>query len=495
ENYTRITADARDFWVEGVENLGVAQRMFTDGYYQEIRSNGFSWTLGLDYDGKYIGDVLLRRDGSSLFGPEARWANYYRVSAAYRMAEEDWWPFDAVNEFKLRFSQGTSGGRPNFSDRFETWSVSSSGTVSKSTLGNRFLKPEHTTEREFGADMIFLDRFQLELTYATQETKDQIIQIPQPAVTGYSNQYQNSGVIWGETYEAALQANLVNRPNLQWSSTLVADRMRSEFTEWNRVCYIPSAGYAYRCEGLNHTQFYGESFLESPSDLPEWHAGSAGQFAVNDDGYLVAVGNGSLEDQRWGEYVTIDGIDYQWGHPILERDGDGNLVQQVIGEGFPDFTLGWQNQVRWGDFRFFSHLHASIGGEVYNRTKQRLYQHFRHQDLDQSGVPEGQRKTIDYYQTLYNANNITSHFVEPGGYLKLRELSVRYTVGPDLLGTLRLDRIGTDRITLGLIGRNLFTITDYTGFDPEVGTSNFIRADYFRWPNTRALTGMIEVTF
>jgi TonB-linked SusC/RagA family outer membrane protein len=495
EAYTRITADARDFWVEGVENLGVAQRMFTDGYAQDIRSNGFSWTLGLDYAGKYIGDVLLRRDGSSLFGPEARWANYYRVSAAYRMAQEDWWPFEAIGEFKMRFSQGTSGGRPSFSDRYETWSVSSSGTVSKSTLGNRFLKPEHTTEREFGLDMIFLDRYQLELTYATQETRDQIIQIPQPAVTGYSNQYQNSGTIWGETYEAALQAHLLSRGNLQWSSTLIADRMRSEFTEWNRVCYVPSVGYAFRCEGMNHTQFYGERFLSSMNDLPAWHAGSASQFAMNDDGYLVAVGDGSLSDPQWGEFVTIDGIDYRWGHPILERNEQGNLVQQVIGEGFPDFTLGWQNQLRWGNLSLFSHVHASIGGEVYNRTKQRLYQHFRHSDLDQSDKPGAERKPIDYYQTLYNANNISSHFVEPGGYLKLRELSLRYSMGPELLQTLRLDRVGTDRITLGLVGRNLFTLTEYSGFDPEVGTSNFIRADYFRWPNTRALTGLVEVTF
>lgn len=494
ETYTRITADARDFWVEGVENLGVAQRMLTDGYYQEVRANGYMGTLGLDYRGKYIGDLLVRRDGSSLFGPRARWATYYRASAAYRMAEEPWWPFESINEFKLRFSQGTSGGRPSFSDQYETWSVSSSGSVSKSTLGNRGLEPEHTTEREFGVDMIFLDRFQLGLTYAFQRTTDQIIQIPQPAVTGYSNQYQNSGTIEGTTYEATLEANLISTRDLQWSSTLIADRMRSEFTEWNRVCYIPSSGYAYRCQGMNHTQLYGERFLTSPDDVPEWHAGSRDQFDVNDDGYLVAVGDGSYTDGRWGEFVEIDGISYKWGHPILEKDADGNPVLQVIGEGFPDFTLGWMNQLRWKNVRLYTHLHAQIGGHVYNRTKQRLYQHYRSEDLQQSGKPDGLKKPIDYYQTLYEANNLNSHFVEPGGYLKLREVALRYTVGTEQLARIGLDRIGTDQITLGLVGRNLLTFSDYTGFDPEVGSA-FIRADNFSWPNTRTITGMIEIQF
>ena len=499
EEYTAIESDARDFWVEGVRNLGVAQRMFTEGYESEVRSNGYSWTLGLDYAGKYIGDLLLRRDGSSLFGPEARWRNYYRVSAAYRMAEEPWWPVEQIDEFKLRFSQGTSGGRPNFSDRYETWSVSSSGIVSKSTLGNRFLRPEHTTEREFGMDMILLDRFQLELTYATQETTDQIIQIPQPAVTGYSNQYQNSGTIEGHTYEGSLQANLVNTRDLQWSSTLIADRTRSEFTEWNRVCYVPGVGYTYRCQGMNHTQFYGESWVTSPSQLPEVHAGSASQFAINDDGYLVAVGTGSLDAPQWGDVVQIDGINYQWGHPILERDEAGNPVLGVIGEGFPDFMWGWQNQVRWKDLNFFSHVHAQVGGQVYNQTKQRLYQHYRHADLDQTGVAAERQKPIDYYQTLYEANNVNSHFVESAGFVKLRELSVRYTLGDRVMRGLRLDRAGTDRITLGLVGRNLFTISDYSGFDPEVtlGTSNsgFVRVDDFAWPNTRTITGMVEIQF
>lgn len=497
EDYTVVEAEGFDFLVKDVPRLDVARRQFTESYTEDIRSDGYFVNTGLDYAGKYIADLLVRRDGSSLFGPDARWSTYYRASGAYRMAEEPWWPFPALTEFKLRASQGTAGGRPNFADRFETWSVSSDGSVSKGTLGNRRLRPEKTTEREFGLDVIAVDRYQLQLTYAWQRTEDQIIQIPQPAVTGYSNQWQNSGTIEGRAWEASLEAILLSRGSLNWTSTLVADRVRSEFTEWNRVCYVPSAGYTYRCLGMNHTQFYGERFLTSPDELPAIHAGSGDAFSLNDDGYMVAVGaGGDWREPRWGEFVEIDGITYKWGHPVLEVDENGNPELQVIGEGYPDFTLGWGNRLRVGGLSLYGLLHSQVGGDVYNRTKQRLYQHFRHADLDQSGKPQEAKKPIEYYQTLYEANNVNSHFVEPGGYLKLRELSVRYSFGEAQLQRFGLGRLGTERLSIGVIGRNLWTRTDYTGFDPEVGTERgFIRRDNFSWPHTRTVTANVEITF
>jgi hypothetical protein len=94
------------------------------------------------------------------------------------MAEEPWWSIDALNEFKLRYSLGTAGGRPSFGDRFETWSVSGAGTVSKNVLGNRNLKPELQTEQEFGIDLIALNRFELQLTYAKSKVEDQLLNIP-----------------------------------------------------------------------------------------------------------------------------------------------------------------------------------------------------------------------------------------------------------------------------------------------------------------------------
>jgi TonB-linked SusC/RagA family outer membrane protein len=495
EENTAFGADSREFWVRDVPRMDIGQDQRTYSGSSLVEAEGYFAQMGLDYAGKYIGDLLIRRDGSSLFGPGNRWNRYYRVSGAWRMGEEAWWPFPQLGEFKLRASQGTAGGRPSFADQYETWSVSSAGSVSKGTLGNRNLGPETTTETEFGLDFIALNRLNVELTWARQTTRDQIIQIPQPAVSGYSNQWQNSGTIEGTTLEATVQAFLVQNPDFTWSTTIVADRSKSEITEWNRVCYFTNSGLTMRCQGANRSEVWGDRFLTGVQELPARHQGSESHFQVNDDGYLVAVGTGnSWQDGLWGTEVEVDGVTYPWGLPIIERDEGGNVILQRIGEFFPDASVGWINQFRIHGLDVHTHLHANIGGQVYNRTRQRLYQHFRHADLNQAGKPEGEKKPIDYYQALYNTNNSTSHFVEDAGFVKLREVALRYSFRDGGLERFRLDRLGLDRLTVGLIGRNLLTFSPYDGYDPEVG-GVAVRHDNFNWPNTRTITGMVEITF
>jgi outer membrane receptor protein involved in Fe transport len=168
-------------------------------------AEGYFLTAGLDYNGKLIGDALVRRDASSLFGPGEQWHTYYRASGAYRMAQEEWWPFKRVNEFKLRLSQGTAGTRPSFADQFETYTVSSNGTLAKSTLGNRFLKPETAHEREYGLDMVFDNRFSLQLTRADNRTTDELVAVPLPGAIGFTTQWQNAGTMVGSTLEATFE--------------------------------------------------------------------------------------------------------------------------------------------------------------------------------------------------------------------------------------------------------------------------------------------------
>ncbi|HIC52708.1 MAG TPA: hypothetical protein EYO97_02650, partial [Gemmatimonadetes bacterium] len=84
----------------------------------DIIAQGYFFISSLDYQGKYMGDFLVRRDGSSLFGPKERWQTYFRASAAWRIAQESWWPIDFMDEFKLRYSVGTAGGRPSFSNQY-----------------------------------------------------------------------------------------------------------------------------------------------------------------------------------------------------------------------------------------------------------------------------------------------------------------------------------------------------------------------------------------
>lgn len=491
-----VRAEGSDFYVIDVPDLSVAANRSVSSSMADIRSTGYFLEETLDYGGRYILTGLVRRDGSSLFGANERWHNYYRVGGSWLLSEESWWGVDPLSLFKLRYSIGTAGGRPRFEAQYETWTVSSSGAVGKNTLGNRNLKPEHTTEQEMGIDMILNDRYSLQLTHARQTTRDQIIQLALPALYGYPTQWFNTGVQEGRTYEATLEAQILNRPGFTWSATLVADRSRSTITEWNRACFLGTL--TNFCQGSSLGDMWGERFLTNHSEIAALHPTAANEFDVNDEGYVVWVGSGNtwrdgLAKDLWGTSGQVDGRTYEWGLPVLDQDSLGFDVIQKIGSSDPDFSIGWLNNLYWRGFAVHTHMHAQVGGNTYNATKQRLYQHERHADLDQRGKAEESKKTLDYYQHIYNQANRTSHFVEPGGFIKLRSLSVQYRLDQSMLNRFGVGGIASG-LNLGLNARNIFTISDYDGFDPETGSVT-TRLDSFDYPNARQFTFTAEVIF
>jgi hypothetical protein len=121
-----------------------------------------------------------------------------------------------------------------------------------------------------------------------------------------------------------------------------------------------------------------------------------------------------------------------------------------------------------------------------------MYQWAKSSDVDQVGKPEELKKPIEYYVGLYAANSPTDYFVEDAGYVKLRELSVRYRFGGPALAMLQ--RLGARGGSVSLIGRNLLTFTDYKGYDPEVG-GTLVRLDSFDYPRYRTVTGTVSLTF
>jgi len=480
----------------GVRSLNNAQQRFVESTLEEIRSNGYFVTGAAEYDGRYIVDGLLRRDGSSLFGPDERWNTYYRVSGAYRMSSESWWPFPSISEFKLRASRGTAGGRPDFEDQYETFEFIAGGGLRKATLGNRALKPELATETELGLDAIVRDRYSVQLSYARNTVVDQLVLVPLAGFYGYTSRWMNAGTVTGNTIEGTFEARVIQRPNLSWRTGIVADRSRNKITQFDRSCF-QELTIVYRCAGVSIGDMYGFKFINSVDQLPADARGRANEFAVNDEGLLVYVGPGRKytegeSAQLWGTTTTIGAVNYGWGMPIALRDSTGNPAVVKIGSGQPKFHIGWSNNVNWGDFSFFALVDANIGGQAYNQTNQRMYQWGRSGDVDQTGKPQELKKPVEYYVSLYSANDPTSYFVEDAGFLKVRELSVRYRVGQRVLAPLT--RFGAKGLSVGLVGRNLFTITDYKGYDPEVGTP-MRRFDSFDYPRYRTFTGSIQLEF
>jgi TonB-linked SusC/RagA family outer membrane protein len=492
-------AEGTNLSVPGVRSLSNATQRFVSSELEEIRSNGFMLSAGGDYAGRYIVDGLVRRDGSSLFGPEEHWNTYYRLSGAYRIAEEPWWPLPLFSEFKLRASRGTAGGRPDFEDQFETFGFLEGGGLVKQTLGNKFLKPEHATETEIGIDAIIRDRYSVQLSYARSRVVDQLILIPLAGFFGYESQWQNAGTVVGNTVEGTIEAQLVRRPNFTWRMGFVADRSRNRITEFDRSCFQTQT-IAFRCAGETLGAMYGFRFIKGASELPPDAVSRVDEFAVNDEGLLVWVGkNASGQpnqytrgevDSLWGRTATIGTTNYGWGMPITLRDSTGSAAVVKIGDGNPDFHFGISNNVSWRNLQLYALVDANVGGQAYNQTNQRMYQWAKSADVDQAGKPQELKKPIEYYVNLYAANSPTDYFVEDAGFVKLRELSLKYRLGA--LGPLT--RFGASDVSLSLVGRNLLTWTDYKGYDPEVGGS-ITRLDSFDYPRYRTITGAFEITF
>jgi hypothetical protein len=493
-----ITASGDDMAVGGIPDLDALKIPSIGSSETFVRGTGYLANADLSWDDRFIVNLLGRREGSSVFGPRDRWHNYYAARFAYRMAQEPWWPIEQLNEFRIHYNRGTAGGRPNFADQYEVFSILSGGGVSLATLGNKFLRPEQSTEQEFGVNMVAFERVSLQLAYATQRTVDQLVLVPLPSLFGFSSQWQNAGTVEGTTYEGTLETRLIQRPGLRWSATLLADRSRNRIVEYDRPCHRSDLGY--RCAGETIGMIYSQKFLRSTAELADHrggiHTGSQNAFAVNDDGVLVPVGAGNtwrdgVAKDMWGKNIVIDGVTYAWGMPFRLLTEDGVPADARTGDSNPRFKWGLSNQVQWGNFSVYGLLDSQVGGNIYNSTKQRMYQWWRHGEEDQFGKPEEQKKPAAYYLALYNANSNIDWFVEDASYVKLREVSVRYRLSSS---NRLLSRINMDRMTLALIGRNLYTWTKYTGYDPEIG-SVMNRNDNFDYPIYRTLTASVEINF
>ena len=492
-------AVAESLTVGGTEDLDIGLRQYvgTDSRFDR-RAKSLIGSTALEYKGRYIVEGVLRRDGNSRYGPRNRWQNNGRVSTAWRAAEESWWPVAAIDEFKLRYSQGSAGNNPNLNDQFQLFNFNN-GRIIKSAAGNLELTPEHTTEQEMGIDISILNRFGIELTYARQKSENLLRANEILSLGGFDTQVQNVGTIIGKTYEATVEAHWFNTPRFRWNSTIVADRSRARITKYNRES-CPNTFTRY-CPGVQFGEMYGNSWVQHESELNAIHRtnGTVNQFDRNDDGLLVAVGpNGSWRDGRWGQVVNIDGIDYRWGMPIVERNADGSNRFKLMAQGLPAFQFGLSNNVTYGPFNAYVNLNGQVGGKNYNYNKTVFYFEGIHGDVDQSGKPEHAKKPLVYYNggsvgPTAGLGNYTysDYFIEGASYAKLDEVLVGYTVPSSNRFTSRL---GLERTRVSVVGRNLYSFTKYSGYDPEVQSAT-ARLDDLEYPRYRTVTLQLEFVF
>ena len=469
--------------VKAFDNI-LSANISADNYNTQEKARNYFGIISADYQGKYILDVMVRRDGSSLFGEDNRWATYYRVSGAWRITED--FTIPQVQELKLRAAYGTAGQRPTYTAARNLWSASG-GAYSIYQLGNPELKPSLSTEAEVGLNAYFLNRFDFEATYSNVVTSDQFLAAPLAAhAGGYIVQWQNAGTLESNTFELTLGANAYKSKDLKVDVNLLWDRTRSEITELNIPAYQtgPQGQEAdklfYIREGETFGTMYGFHFLTSLDELDA--SRPKADYEVNSDGYVVPKGSQG----------TIFEI------PQMELNADGSPKITKIGDANPDFNLKFTTNVSWKNFQFYMLWDWKQGGDVYNKTAQWLTRDNRWAEMDQSGKAANEKKTVAYYKAFYAVNDMNDYWVEDGTYLKLREVSLYYTLKKKDLENLLGGFI--KGVKVGFIARNLLTFTNYSGYDPEVqtstsGGSQFFAYDFMGYPNYRSFSGSLELKF
>jgi TonB-linked SusC/RagA family outer membrane protein len=408
----------------GQQSVGIADRLFVTG--------------------------ALRLDASSSFGQDDRWQLYPKVSASYVLSEYGFWT-DAlgsiVPSFKLRGSVGWSGGLTSIGafDRFTVYNsqpfAGNPGLQPAEQLGAEGVVPERQREIELGTDISLLsDRLAVELTYYNQQTDDLLLTQSLAPTTGFDTRLGNVGSVENNGIEIRLRGVALDRENFRWVSTATYSRNRNEVSgipgETGRVI-IPSS--------------FGVSVAENGEPIGSFFGGA---FERNEDGQVVDTdGNVMREDDDgfWRPANCTAGESGCSGIP------DRAAEDQIIGNPQPDFSLAWVNQFQIGDnlsVRF--QVDGEFGQDVFNFTRRigafpsfgTLEDYERELEGD---LPDG------YGSGVFN---IFENWIEDGTYVKLREVAVNYTIRP---GGLPLESV-----RFSASGRNLFSIDDYSGYDPEV---------------------------
>jgi TonB-linked SusC/RagA family outer membrane protein len=487
---------------------------------------GLFATGRLDYQGKLIFDGLIRQDGASVFGIDNRWQTYGRGSILYRPSEEAWWfAKDIVNELKLRAAVGTAGNRPIFSAQYETLAIGSSGTLTPAGLGNPLLGPEIIRETDIGFDAELFNRFGVEFSYINARAENQILQVPVPAVAGFSSQWRNAGTLENKIIEGSLNIPILEGfRGVTWTARMAADAPQSRITQLDVLPYFVSAagaqgtGEMFRiAEGNDYGVIYGRQFVRSCRDLPstfQARCGDGREWQKNDEGYVVWTGAGNT----WRDGITKNlrnavnpasdnpwGVAGYWGQPMIVRNNTGAGEVGELGSAIPNLRWSMGHNVSWNKFSAYVLFDAVQGRSVFNLVRQWNLGDFMSGEVDQLGKSVETAKPIGYYWRaqppdnsqgiggLYDflgPNNLT---VEDASFVKLRELSVGYRIG-------RLGRYGD--WTVNLVGRNLLTWSEYTAFDPETGLGGGANgsgilnaADAFNFPQLRTFTLQFNVGF
>lgn len=395
---------------------------------------GFYAQQEANWKDRVIASAGIRLDRSTLNADQETFYPFYKAGVAVNVAKFDFWSVSAVSQLKPRIAFGQSGGLPTFGNTFESLTSQLIGGQLGGQVSARAvdpnLVPETANELEIGLDMGFLDnKFGIEATYYNKTINDIILDLQPAESTGIGAIATNAGTLENKGFELALTAQPIRNANISWMTKLMYWQNRSKITKL---------------------------------DIPVF---TTGGFGPSLGTYLISEGYSP---------TTIV------GNPGTTDPTTSNRT--VYGDRQANFDLSFYSQLTFmKNFEFNFLLHYKDGGNAINLSAL-LW--------DDGGTTPGWSEVVNGPQaTNFGLNRLlewavdgnTGVYIQETSYLKLREISLYYTIPGASLSRMFGNAIS--RAKIGVSGNNILLNTPYGSYDPEV--SNF---------GTQAITSSVEVT-
>jgi len=445
------------------------------------------------YDDRYLISGIIRRDGSSKFGENERWGIFPTVSAAWIISEEKFFNSRVIDFAKLRVSYGVSGNDqiPNFAFRalldgegnYVLDNVIQTG-VAIGRASNPDLKWETTNQFNIGLDLYLFDDFTVSTNYFIKNTQDLLFQ---PDVSGLLGTYGpggfppfvNAGDVRNQGFELELGYTTKPVNNFIFSASLNGTYIKNEVLEVpDGVQFIPGAGFGVG--GTVATRF--------------------------EEGFPIGYFIGYETDGIFQTQAEIDNaaVVQAGAKPgdlrFVDQNGDGKITfgddsdRTDLGSPIPDFTFGLNLNGRYKGFDISANFYAAIGQEIIrNFERSQPYANQLGYNLER-WAGQGTSNEIPSVTTGSTRNTEFSDFyVEDGSFLRLRNLQVGYTLPRKLL-----EKINVSYLRVYVSANNLWTLTGYSGFDPDIGSFGgplSAGVDYGFYPQATTIMGGFNIQF
>ena len=463
---------------EGISFLSAASTPVTtnQNLIREKRFGYFGRT-SLDWDKKYFLEASLRADSYSGFGLGERIGYFPSVSGAYIVSNEDWFNSDKFNFLKLKASYGLTGnsnplGAFGFLSLGGPANVTSNSGTQIVQIANPLLSWESTAQLNLGAELgFFNDRIRLTYDYFEKLTDDVLLNVPLPlSTTGGGGINNNAGEIENIGHEFSLNVNAIKAKDFNLSFLFNLATLENEVTriirDANGDPQPIDVGFATR---LDEGQSIGSFFGLIGDGL--WQEGDIIPQALVDRG--VEAG-----DVRY-----------------VDLNGDGDITDEdrdFIGKGIPGITGNFRLSFNYKNFDFTANTNFALDYQIYNNTLafagssgSRTFNKFKSQlnywtpTNTNTDLPRPRSGALQAYN-----NQDSSRFIEDGDYFRLKEIVLGYTVrNIKWFESIRF---------YGSID-NLFTITDYSGFDPEASTFGAVNTAFSTDFFTQGLNRVIKL--